>query len=290
MEVESSAGSICLTRVAGIVRAATAGGTIRAWINPDTPSSGGTVHLAGASQLTSGKGDIVVFLPRNLAANIDAIVESGGEHRIDADPSLGLTIQSAHHGTGAVHAVGVLNGGGAPLKLRTTSGTIKMQFLDSEIALRESLIREQRERLTERGVMIPPIPVNFDNSPATQPQPDLPTPEDKADWLESWIDHLEMFFLGGVREDADEFKKHLVAAPPPGYPDIARRAGVQGVVRLQVRASKDGHVEVVKLIEGAPSLADAAIAAVKQWRVSPAWMNAKKGDVISTVTFNFQLH
>jgi periplasmic protein TonB len=99
-----------------------------------------------------------------------------------------------------------------------------------------------------------------------------------------------MFFLGGVREDADEFKKHLVAAPPPGYPDIARRAGVQGVVRLQVRASKDGHVEVVKLIEGAPSLADAAIAAVKQWRVSPAWMNAKKGDVISTVTFNFQLH
>jgi TonB family protein len=290
MEVESSAGSICLTRVAGTVRAATAGGTIRAWINPDTPSSGGTVHLAGASQLTSGNGDIVVFLPRNLAANIDAIVESGGEHRIDADPSLGLTIQSAHHGTGPVHAVGVLNGGGAPLKLRTTSGTIKLQFLDSEVALRESLIREQRERLTERGVIIPPIPVNFDNSAATQPQPELPTPEDKADWLESWIDHLQMFFLGGVREDADEFKKHLVAAPPPGYPDIARRAGVQGVVRLQVRASKDGHVEVVKLIEGAPSLADAAIAAVKQWRVSPVWMNAKKGDVISTVTFNFQLH
>src|SRR5712692_2725007 len=146
MEVESSAGSICLTRVAGTVRAATAGGTIRAWINPDTPSSGGTVHLAGASQLTSGNGDIVVFLPRNLAADIDATVESGGEHRIEADPGLPLTIEVSHHGTGPAHAVGALNGGGALLKLRTTSGTIKLQFLDSEIALRESLIREQRER------------------------------------------------------------------------------------------------------------------------------------------------
>ena len=287
MEVESSAGSICLTRVAGTVRAATAGGTIRAWINPDTPSSGGTVHLAGASQLTSGNGDIVVFLPRNLAANIDATVESGGEHRIEADPNLGLTIQAAHHGTGPVHAVGVLNGGGPPLKLRTTSGTIKLQFLDSEVALRESLIREQRERLTERGVV---VPATFDNPASAEPQAELQSPEDKGDWLDSWIDHLQLMFLGGVREDADEFRKHLVAAPAPAYPDIARRAGVQGVVRLQVRASKDGRVEVVKLIEGAPSLADAAIGAVKQWRVNPVWMNGKKGDVISTVTFNFQLH
>src|SRR5216684_2378390 len=66
MEVESSAGSICLTRVAGTVRAATAGGTITAWINPDAPSSGGTVRLGGASQLASGMGDIIVYLPRNL--------------------------------------------------------------------------------------------------------------------------------------------------------------------------------------------------------------------------------
>jgi TonB family protein len=287
MEVESSAGSICLTRVAGTVRAATAGGTIRAWINPDTPSSGGTVHLAGASQLTSGNGDIVVFLPRNLAANIDATVESGGEHRIEADPGLPLTIEVSHHGTGPAHAVGALNGGGALLKLRTTSGTIKLQFLDSEIALRESLIREQRERLSERGIV---VPTTFDNSASSLPQPELPASEDKGDWLESWLDKLQVAFWGGVREDADEFKKHLVASPPPAYPDIARRAGLQGVVRLQVRAAKDGHVEVVKLIEGSPTLADAAIAAVKQWRVSPVWMNARKGDVISTVTFNFQLH
>src|SRR5712691_9463189 len=161
MEVESSAGSICLTRVAGTVRAATAGGTITAWVNPDaSSSSGGTVRLPGLSQLTSGNGDIVVFLPRNLAADIDAVVESSGERRIEADPALVLTIQN--QGSGPVRATAALNGGGAPLKLRTNAGKIRLQFLDSEIALRQTLIREQRERISDRlnGVQ---IPVGFDN-------------------------------------------------------------------------------------------------------------------------------
>ncbi len=286
MEVESSAGSICLTRVAGTVRAATAGGSIRAWINPDTPSSGGTVHLAGVSQLTSGNGDIIVFLPRNLAADIDATVESGGERRIEADPALGLTMQ-ASHASGAVHVVGALNGGGAPLKLRTTSGTIHLRFLDSEVALRDSLIREQKERLSEHGVQL--MATGFDASDSAQVQPGSAAP-DKGDWLDSWLDRLQIAFVGGVREDSDEFMKHLIAQPPAVYPEIAMRAGVQGLVKLQVRATRDGRVEVEKLIDGAPSLADAAIDAVKQWRVNPTWVLAKRGDVISTVTFNFILH
>jgi DUF4097 and DUF4098 domain-containing protein YvlB len=286
MEVESSAGSICLTRVAGSVRAATAGGSIRAWINPDAPSSGGNVHLAGVSQLTSGNGDIIVFLPRNLAADIDAVVESGGERRIEADPALGLTMQ-ASHSPGSVHAVGALNGGGAPLKLRTTSGTIHLRFLDSEVALRDSLIRDQKERLTERGVQL--MPTGFDASESSQVQP-APGAPDKGDWLDSWLDRLQVAFIGGVREDSDEFMKHLIIQPPAVYPEIAMRAGVQGLVKLQVRATRDGHIEVEKLIDGAPSLADAAIAAVKQWRINPTWVLSKRGDVISTVTFNFILH
>src|SRR5258707_288087 len=144
MEVESSAGSICLTRVAGTVRAATAGGTITAWINPDAPSSGGTVHLPGLSQLTSGNGDIVVFLPRNLAADIDAVVESGGERRIEADPALALQIQN--RGSGPVRAMAALNGGGPPLKLRTTAGKNRFEFFELEIALRQSPVRREQRR------------------------------------------------------------------------------------------------------------------------------------------------
>jgi TonB family protein len=288
MEVESSAGSICLTRVAGTVRAATAGGTITAWINPDaSSSSGGTVRLPGLSQLTSGNGDIVVFLPRNLAADIDAIVESGGERRIEADPALALTIQN--QGSGPVHAMAALNGGGAPLKLRTSAGKIRLQFLDSEIALRQTLIHEQRERLSDRlnGVQ---VPVGFDNS-ATSRLPELaPAPDDHTDWIDRWLNTLETTFLGGLHEDPDEFQKHLVSAPAPSYPQIARRAGVQGIVRLQVHATKDGRVEVDKIIDGSPTLADAAICAVKLWRVRPFSYSGRPVEVTSTLTFNFQLH
>jgi TonB family protein len=290
MEVESSAGSICLTRVAGTVRAATAGGTITAWINPDAPSSGGTVHLPGLSQLSSGNGDIIVFLPRNLAADIDAVVQSGGERRIEADPALALQIQD--RGNGPVHAMGALNGGGPPLKLRTTAGKIRLQFLDSEIALRQSLIREQKERLMDRLNSAQLTPAGFEK-PQSWNEPETPPAsgaEDRGDWIDRWLNTLETTFLGGIREDPDELQKHLVSAPPPTYPEIARRAGVQGIVRLQVHAMKDGRIEVDKILSGSPTLADAAIAAVKQWRVRPFSTGGRPVDVISTVTFNFQLH
>ena len=289
MEVESSAGSICLTRVAGTVRAATAGGSIRAWINPDSPATGGgVVHLAGVSQLTSGNGDIVVFLPRNLAADIEATVEAGGERHIEADPALAMMI-SGNRGTGSARGMIALNGGGAPLKLRTTSGTIHLRFLDTEVALRDSLIRDQKERLNQHGVQL--VPTNYDPSePMGQAQPgNAPQPE-SGDWLDSWIDRLQLAFIGGTHEDPDEFLKHLTWQPNPIYPEVAMRAGVTGLVKLQVRATRDGHIEVEKLLDGSPALADAAITAVKQWRVSQAWMVAKRGDVITTLTFNFQLH
>jgi TonB family protein len=302
MEVESSGGSICLTRVAGAVQAATADGTITAWINPssgpDSGPSGGpnnlpgdasvhpaTVQLAGASQLASGNGDIVVFLPRNLAVNIDALVTKGGEHRIEADPALHLSFQTEKsNSTGPVHAIGVLNGGGIPLKLRTSAGKIRLQFLDSDPSLRESRIREQQERLRIVEVAQPAPPVS-PAPPQAQQQIDSQT-----DWLESWLGKLEVAVSGGLREDADEFRNRLTYSPHPVYPELAQRVGLQGVVKLQVRVLKDGRVEVVKALQGEPALREAAITAVKQWRGKPAWINGKQVEVVSTVTFNFLLN
>lgn len=290
MEVESNGGSICLTRVAGTVQAATSGGTITAWINPDAPSGSGQVRLSGASQLSSGTGDIIVYLPRNLAANIDATVVNGSERHIEADSALRLTIQGPGNGNGPVHATAVLNGGGTPLRLRTTGGKIRLKFLDSEVALRESLLREQVERLNKRMLEIgfnnvqlepePPI------APVTAPPP---PPPDNADWLEKWLGDLERAFRGGISEDPDKFQQRLTFAPHPKYPALAQRAGVEGFVKLQVRVKQDGHVEVQKVLEGEPVLVDAAIDAVKRWQAKPAWVKGKKTEVISTVIFNFQL-
>jgi len=287
MQVESSGGSICLTRVADSVQAATSGGTITAWINPDAPPGGGNVRLGGSSQLSSGNGDIIVFLPRNLAATIDATVMNGGLRHIEADPALHFTIQAPARLTGPVHATAVLNGGGPPLKLRSTAGKIRLQFLDSEIALHESLIREQMTRISERlkESQFEPVKIVELVPPATPAAEPL-----KGDWLENWLVSLEVAFRGGLREDPDEFQKRLISRRIPAYPAIAQKAGLQGFVKLQVRVMKDGSVEVQKLLEGDPTLADAAMSAVKQWRAKPLLINGKPVEVISTVTFNFQLN
>ncbi|HMD38525.1 MAG TPA: energy transducer TonB [Candidatus Acidoferrum sp.] len=286
MEVESNGGSICLTRVAGAVQAATAGGTIQAWFNPDAASSSGVVSLPGASQLSSGAGDIIIFLPRNLAVTIDALVEKGGVSRIDADPALLLNIQAqGNRDLGAVRATGILNGGGALLKLRTTVGKIRLQYLDEGTGLRDSLIQQQRERIERVRDS------DFPSNKFSEPGPgaaEQPPADERRDWLESWMDSLERFLLGGIHEDSSEFFKRLIARPNPAYPELARKAGIHGVVKLQVRVKIDGSVEVIKILEGEPVLADAAIDAVKRWRAKPASINGNPVETISTVAFDFE--
>jgi len=288
MEMETNGGSICLTRVANTVRAYAGSGTITAWITPESGNSNHPARLNGPSQLSSSTGDIIVYLPRNLAATIDASIDSGSPAKIEADPSLPLTVQS--QGEGSVHAIGLLNGGGALLKLHTTAGKIRLQFVDSQNALRESLQEEQKMRLdrklndvgVEQVVLRSPVPTD---------QPTSAAPEEKRDWLDLWMDRLEVAVTGGVHEDPEEFKKRIVnCCKSPQYPLIAKRAGLQGIVRLQIRVKPDGSVSVDKVLEGQATLADAASTAVRQWQATPGELAGKKVDVISTVTFNFQLH
>jgi len=284
MEVVTSGGSICLTRVANTVHAQTGEGTITAWITPETTERHHSVRLPGPSQLASRTGDIVVFLPRDIAMIIDATVDSGGPGRIQADPSLPLNIQTRPDGP--VHAVASLNGGGAPLKLHTTSGKIQLQYVDSETSsLRQSLVEEQQQRLKEKlvgfEVEVVPIPAA---SPA--PTPDLPPNLPPKDWF----DRFEFFLTGSVHEDEREFKRRLLAIPKPEYPALARKAGIQGLVVLQVRMKADGSLHVDKVLEGAPSLADAATTAVRNCRATPEQIAGKNVEVVSTLSFNFTLH
>jgi TonB family protein len=226
----------------------------------------------------------------------ETTVASGDERRIEADPALHLAFQSSpRSANGQVHATAVLNGGGAPLKLRTTGGKIRLQYLDKEMALQQSMVSEQVERLKRSGIeqvgfSFPTVGMSLPALPAHGTPELKATPELKTDWLERWMDALEVAFTGGLREDPNEFQKRLTYSPKPAYPAVAQQAGVQGYVKLQVRVMKDGHVEVLKLIEGDPELADAAMAAVNQWRGKPAWENGRALEVISQVTFNFQLH
>ena len=290
MEVETSGGGICLTRVSNVVRAATGNGTITAWITPESGDGSRPVQLPGPSQLSSGTGDIIVFLPRNLAATIDASVENGGPDRIEADSALGLSMVTRDEGPS--RASGALNGGGALLRLRSSAGKIRLQYVDEQTALRQSLQDEQRHRLEQKLSQMGFEETAPSIAAVAAPQTAagaVACAGSGADWWDTWKNRLQVTFMGGVHEEPEEFKKHLINSPPPDYPQMARRAGIQGVVRLQVRAKTDGTLEVEKVIEGEPALVEAARTAVRQWRVNPGDICGKKVDVISTLAFNFQL-
>lgn len=293
MEVESNGGSICVTGASGAVQAATSGGSITAWINPKAPAGNGPVRLEAPSQLASGTGDIIVYLPRNLAANIDALVANGTEHYIEADSALHMIMQGPMNGIGQVHAMAILNGGGALLKLRTTGGKIRLQYVDAQLALRESLMHEQEDRLNKRLIEAGLAPVSFTRSEPVVDKHLIDAQSEQQnnniDWLEKWINSLELTFRGSISEDPDVFLKRFTYRPSPAYPALAQRAGVHGVVLLQVKIMKDGRVEVQKVLDGEPVLADAAIDAVKRWRARPVWVQGKQCDVTSSVKFDFQL-
>lgn len=291
MEVQTSGGGICLTRVSNTVRAATGNGTITAWITPEQSEKSRIARLPGPSQLSSGAGDIVVYIPRNLAATIDASIENGSLGQIDADPSLGLDIQDAANGRRASAA---LNGGGAVLRLRSTSGNIHLKYVDQQSALRKSLQDEQKERLAQKlsqvGYEEPQPSAAGASAPvATSGAAPAATCEGMSGAWDAMRSRFEVTFFGGLREDTETFKKRLIVSPAPDYPAIAKKAGLQGMVRVQVRVKVDGTLAVEKVLEGEPALVDAAMNALRQWRAQPEDVCGRKVEVISTLAFNFQL-
>jgi TonB family protein len=360
IQLETSDGSICLTRVQGTVRASTGSGTITAWINPDaTPSTGPPasaasterrtqdrgpreaiesvmhparikkaapgelVRLSGASQLESGQGDIIVFLPRHLAANIEATIEKAADHRIEADPALPLKIflqnPAGSHGGNTIRAEGALNGGGELLRLRTVSGNIRLKFFDADPALHDTLVRQQRTRLERQKRVLEQrteLTRETEDAQAVDHQSESEAssdsghagetehPAEGADRAPSgqgdngqrdsslfgqWGRKLEMRVWGVVRVSPEELQKHLIKSVKPDYPEIAKHAGIDGPVQLEIVVNKEGGVDVRKALTGERLLVNAAIAAVKQWRYSPVVLAGKPVNAISTVALEFRL-
>ena len=88
---------------------------------------------------------------------------------------------------------------------------------------------------------------------------------------------------GGVKQPA---KIHDVK---PEYPPIARQAGVQGVVILEVLIDADGNVAEARVLRSVPLLDSAALDAVQQWKFAPSNLNGVPTAVMMTVTVNFTL-
>ncbi len=82
---------------------------------------------------------------------------------------------------------------------------------------------------------------------------------------------------------------NLVHKVQPDYPPLARQARIQGAVVLQAVISRDGTIENLQVLSGHLMLVPSALAAVKQWRYRPYFLNGEPVEVETQVTVNFVL-
>lgn len=81
----------------------------------------------------------------------------------------------------------------------------------------------------------------------------------------------------------------LIHQVKPAYPDIAKRASIQGSVRLHAVIAQDGSVQRLQVASGHPLLVAAAVEAVKQWRYSPTLLGGNPVEVVTQIDVNFVL-
>lgn len=82
----------------------------------------------------------------------------------------------------------------------------------------------------------------------------------------------------------------LIHQARPDYPAQARQAGIQGTVLLRAVIDREGAVTQISVVDSPdPTLASAAIDAVRQWRYSSTWLNGSPVEVETRIAINYQL-
>jgi len=92
-----------------------------------------------------------------------------------------------------------------------------------------------------------------------------------------------------IRVPAQVAEANLIHDVAPQYPPEAGRERIEGIVVLTAAIAKDGTVRDVRVENGLPLLAQAAIDAVKQWRYKPYLLNGEPIEVDCHITINFTL-
>jgi TonB family protein len=82
----------------------------------------------------------------------------------------------------------------------------------------------------------------------------------------------------------------IVNRVQPVYPTEARMQHISGTVRMHAIIAKDGSIKNLEVISGHPSLADAALEAVRQWRYQPTMLEGEPVEVDTTIDVIFALN
>ena len=117
---------------------------------------------------------------------------------------------------------------------------------------------------------------------------DLTIEEDEVDFSKS-VDELPQEEKPIVPFFALSEKPEVIKQGKPEYPELARKAGIEGRVTVEVVIGITGDVEHVKVVKGHPILNDAAIEAANKWKFKPGKQKDKLVKVRMTIPIDFKL-
>jgi protein TonB len=87
----------------------------------------------------------------------------------------------------------------------------------------------------------------------------------------------------------DVMTSKLIHRVQPVYPEIARRARIEGIVLLRGVITREGKIADLRVLSGHPLLVKAALDAVSQWVYSPTLLNQKPVEVEAPIEVRFIL-
>lgn len=225
---------------------------------------------------------------------------------------------AAHAALAAVLVVPPLLATPEPPELDGTARIAHVPALTSDAPVRETVVFLRKGH---GGRATSPSPRATDAGPASRPrltQPTgltevLPAPPGEEPELpfEEWGERSEPSHPGSGRANGAAEDEGLACegcgpilatargvTPPlaiqtisPSYPELARRARVEGVVLLEAIIGADGSVRDVRVLRSAHALLDpAALEAVRRWRYLPARVGERPVAVYLSVAVTFSLH
>jgi protein TonB len=83
---------------------------------------------------------------------------------------------------------------------------------------------------------------------------------------------------------------NLVHRVEPRYPVIAQQVGIEGTVVIKALISRSGNIEHAAAESGQPLLVAAALAAVREWKYKPYYLNGEPVEVETEITVKFLLN
>jgi TonB family protein len=158
------------------------------------------------------------------------------------------------------------------MQANTTSDQIERARLLAEAdALRGRVIEMQRQEGRR-------------SQPSGAPEPPPPPFAGFSETFEQTVARVQPVRVGG-----DVRQPSKTTDVKPVYPSDAQAAGVQGVVIIEALIDESGSVANARVLRSIPSLDQAALGAVSQWRFTPTSVNGRPAGLVMTVTVNFTL-